>query len=92
MNRDFARMTDTPKPIPTVDLTSVAIYEAFGRVKPVLDALHEVIKAAGPNGIPSGRLYAQLMSRVSLDEYEWLINTMVKAGGITNTNHLLVVK
>ncbi len=80
------------KPVPHINQNAFAIYEAFGRVKPVMDALHEAIKTAGPDGIPSGHLYAMLMGKIDLNEYEWLIATMVKAGGITNTNHLLKVK
>lgn len=76
------------KPTPHLDSKALDIYATFGRVKPVLDVLHEVI-ASKPDGIPSGHLYAMLMGRVDLEDYNWMISTMVKAGGITNTGHLL---
>lgn len=77
-------------PTPHFDAKALDMYAIFGRVKPVLDALHEVI-ASKPDGIPSGHLYAMLMGRVDLEDYNWMISIMVKAGGITNTNHLLKV-
>lgn len=76
------------KPAPHLDSKAFDIYTAFGRVKPVLDMFHEII-ASKPDGIPSGHLYAMVMGRIDLEDYNWIINTMVKAGGITNTNHLL---
>ncbi len=74
----------------TIATTRAAAFQAaFARLKPVLDSLHEVIAAAGDDGIPSGHLYAMLMSKVDLDRYNELIAIMVEAGGITLTNHVL---
>ena len=62
---------------------------AFARVKPVLDAIQEIITAAGPQGVPSGHLYAMLMGYMDLNTYQTMIDLMVKAGGITLTNHVI---
>ena len=62
---------------------------AFARVKPVLDAIQEIITAAGPQGVPSGHLYAMLMGYMDLNTYQTMIDLMVKAGGITLTHHVI---
>jgi len=74
------------------NVVDLPTYAAFGRVKPVLDALHEVIAEFGDKGIPSGHLYAMLMGNMSLDDYNTVIGLMIKAGGITNVGHLLKAK
>jgi hypothetical protein len=51
----------------------------------VLSALHD----AGKRGMPSGHLYAALMSETDLDEYNNVIGALEKVGFITNTHHLL---
>ena len=63
--------------------------EIFERVKPVLDAVQEIVEKAGPQGIPSGHLYAMLMGYMDLDTYQTMIGVMVKAGGVTLNNHVL---
>ena len=42
-----------------------------------------------PNGIPSGHLYANLMSIIDIDTYNAIINFLISAEEITCTNHLL---
>lgn len=90
--QDNLSITVATKPTPHTDQAAIDVYQAFGRVKPVMDALHEAIKTAGPQGIPSGHLYAMLMGRIDFEDYQWLIDTMVKAGGVTLINHVLKVK
>jgi len=63
--------------------------ERFERVKPVLDAIQEVIASSGPQGIPSGHLYAMLMGHMDLDTYQTMIGVMIKAGGVTLKDHVL---
>ena len=63
--------------------------ETFERVKPVLDAIQEIITRAGSQGIPSGHLYAMLMGYMDLDTYQNVIALMVRAGGVTLQNHVL---
>ena len=56
----------------------------------LVDAVSEAVQAAGPQGIPSGRLYSMLMEMgCSLNQYNGLIGIAVKMGKITNSNHLL---
>lgn len=63
--------------------------EIFDRVKPVLDAIQEIVQRAGSEGIPSGHLYAMLMGYMDLETYQSMIDIMVQAGGITLENHVL---
>ena len=63
--------------------------ETFERVKPVLDAIQEIVVAAGSQGIPSGHLYAMLMGYMDLQTYQSMIALMVRAGGVTLQNHVL---
>lgn len=49
----------------------------------------EAIQEAGVDGIPSGHLYAIVMQYMNLDQYNMIINSLVKAGKITNKGHLL---
>ena len=53
-----------------------------------LKALAEIIRHAGE--VPSGELYARLMGRVTLDDYTRLVETLKRAGLVTETpGHLL---
>lgn len=76
----------------TIPKTRTALQEAaFQRVKPVIDALHEVIASTGDRGLPSGHLYAMLMDKMDLETYQNMIDLMIDAGGITLSNHVLRV-
>jgi len=55
----------------------------------VLDILYSSIQEAGTQGVPSGHLYAMLMGKLSLNQYEQLISVLVKSGKVTNQHHLL---
>ena len=55
----------------------------------VLDVLQEIIKGAGTSGIPSGHLYAQLMGKMSLEQYTKLIDILKDAGKVTEIGHVL---
>ena len=65
------------------------IEATFSRLKPILDTVQEIIKGAGSQGIPSGHLYAMLMTYMDLQTYQTMIGLMVKAGGVTLQNHVL---
>ena len=54
----------------------------------LIDIIRETIEEF-PNGVPSGHLYANLMSILDIDTYNEVINFLVKSGKITCTNHLL---
>ena len=55
----------------------------------VVTALHDIIKASGTAGIPSGHLYARLMDKMPLHTYQSLIDILVRSKCITNKGHLL---
>jgi len=64
----------------------------FARLKPVLDAIHDIIESAGPLGLPSGHLYAMLMPQgIDFNTYNTLVNFMVAKCGIALKNHVLTV-
>ena len=56
---------------------------ALGILIAVADAIREL------GEVPSGHLYAHLMSKLSLEQYEQVIATLKQAGLITESNHLL---
>ena len=60
-----------------------AVKAAFEVLKAVADAIREI------GSVPSGHLYACLMSDLSLDQYEQVIATLKQAGLITESHCLL---
>ena len=61
-------------------------------VHAALDAtitLAQAIVAGGPEGVPSGHLYAQLCGVMSLDAYERMIALLIRVGAITRRGDLL---
>ena len=56
---------------------------ALGILRAVADAIREL------GEVPSGHLYAHLMSKLSLEQYEPVIAVLKQAGLITESNHLL---
>lgn len=53
----------------------------------VILALTEAIRDLGE--VPSGHLYASVMSHLSLAEYQQVIAAIVSTGLVTQSNHLL---
>jgi hypothetical protein len=53
----------------------------------ILGAVADTIRELGE--VPSGHLYAHLMSKLSLEQYEQVIGVLKQAGLITESNHLL---
>lgn len=51
-------------------------------------AIAEAIRSLG--SVPSGHLYAQLMGKLELEEFNAIISVLVKSGLITNNNNKLV--
>jgi len=68
-----------PKPTPSTESV----------ITVVKDILLETIREAGPNGIPSGHLYAALMGHLSLDSYQALIGMLKTAGKVKESYHVL---
>ena len=56
---------------------------ALGILRAVADTICEL------GEVPSGHLYAHLMSKLSLEQYEQVIGVLKQAGLITESNHLL---
>jgi hypothetical protein len=55
----------------------------------VMQAMFDLIKAAGSRGQPSGELYAMVMGKLTLDVYNQIIGTMKRAGLIREESHVL---
>ena len=56
----------------------------------VMDIIYDTVKESGEMGAPSGPVYAALMSiGVSLDVYNAMIDSMVKAGRLRKSGHVL---
>ena len=53
----------------------------------ILRAVADAIRELGE--VPSGHLYAHLMSKLSLEQYEQVIGVLKQAGLITESSHLL---
>lgn len=67
--------------------------DAKKQVIEIIKTVYELIKATGTEGIPSGHLYARLMPLgCEMRHYEMIIGTLVNAGLVTETNHLLRAK
>lgn len=49
----------------------------------------EAVKSAGEDGIPSGHLYSVMMGHLSLDEFQFIVSTLVAMGMMTDEHHLL---
>lgn len=61
----------------------------MAQVRAVIEAIAEAIKDLG--SVPSGHLYAGLMSRMSIQTYEEIISLLVNQGRVRReATHLLV--
>lgn len=56
---------------------------ALGILRAVADAIREL------GEVPSGHLYAHLMSKLSLEQYEQIIGVLKQSSLVTESNHLL---
>ena len=55
----------------------------------MIAAIYSAIEEFGSSGVPSGHLYAAVMGKINLDNYNAIIEVLVKVGKITNKGHLL---
>lgn len=55
----------------------------------VIAAIRDAIREAGPNGVPSGHLYAALSGRLSLDVYTEIIHVLKSTRVVTESGHVL---
>ena len=56
----------------------------------VCEAIDEVIAAHGPQGMPSGHLYAMVCGKMSLGMYQKVLDTLTDAGMIKHQGYLLI--
>lgn len=59
------------------------------KIQEIAYVIYDIIKSSGDKGIPSGHLYAALMGKMTLDQYNLFIGALAANGKITNHNHLL---
>ena len=55
----------------------------------VLTAILEVIKEAGPHGIPEGHLYAALMGYISLETFQSVVNFLIATRRVKRSGYVL---
>lgn len=48
----------------------------------------EAVKAGGTMGAPAGTLYAAVMDKISLDQFEQIMSTLVIMGKVRKSGHL----
>ncbi len=65
-------------------ITRAEIISAIEATKAIAEAIREL------GSVSDGTLYAGVMSRLSLKQYQVIIDLLVHANLITNTNHQLV--
>lgn len=71
-------------------MTDTELCDMLKQKLTIAAVIGEAIKLAGPDGIPSGHLYAATMSKCSLDEYQAAIRTLTRLKLVREWNHLLV--
>lgn len=54
-----------------------------------IQAVAEAIRAAGPDGTPSGPLYVLVMPYMSLAVYESILGILERAGLVKQRNHVV---
>lgn len=65
-------------------MTKTQVNAAVNTVIAIAEAIREL------KSVPSGHLYARVMSHMSLETYESVINTLKNAGVIKETNSELI--
>ena len=65
----------------------MASQDQINAAKAMLLALAEAIRGLG--SVPSGHLYARIMDKISLSDYERVISILTNRKLIKNENHLL---
>lgn len=66
-----------------MSVTKEQVSAAIRITQAVAEAIRELKE------VPSGQLYARLMSVLSLSQYNQIIDVLKKAGVISESNHLL---
>lgn len=68
---------------------SVVTREQITAYLELLKAFTDVIRSAGPSGIPEGVLYAQVMSSCSLERFTKVIDKLVEIKVVSRSNMVL---
>lgn len=59
-------------------------------IRVLFDAIVSAVKEAGPAGVPAGTVYAFLMSRISLAQFEGLMAAIVAQGYLRKSGQLYI--
>ena len=54
------------------------------------DVITDVVRAAGPEGVPGGHLYAHLMKYLTLGQFESLMSALVGAGRVKKAGQVYI--
>ena len=57
----------------------------------LIEGICDVIRTA-PNGFPAGALYAYLMDKLTLDQFNSLVRVLVATGKVKRAGNLLICK
>lgn len=63
--------------------------DQIAAVRAVAAVLTDTVREMGPEGCPSGHLYAAVMSKLTLSQYEQIIGALVGAGRLRKSGHVL---
>jgi hypothetical protein len=66
--------------------------QKFDAVVAVLKALLETVQECGDQGAPAGVMYAALMDKMSLDQFQHLMGILVQAGRVNCVHHVYYAK
>lgn len=69
--------------------TKQEISKAIGAYLDAVKTMAEAIRTAGPDGMPSGHLYAYVCGAVDLPTYNRMIDTLKGAKLVAERNHVL---
>lgn len=71
-------------------MTAISRHSAALQVATVLgEAIRDLTAASPLGGVPSGELYARVMSYLTLEQYQAAIDVLKRAGLVAERNHLL---
>ena len=79
-------ITDEPSLEITKSPSTPLVMAAIGVIQAIAEAIRELKR------IPDGHLYAQVMSKIDLDSYNEIINTLVSSGVVERDGDVLVWK
>ncbi len=57
------------------------------KIAEVIATLIEAVKVAGSMGVPAGHMYAMLMSKLTLAQFQKLMDLTVRTGMVRHVNH-----